>query len=246
MENYMTVPSSADGLNLDGDESQDESELFAGLVVDADGVIEQETPGKKKVLRQPELMEHAIAGAVASLRRVINALVDVDVSISMYADLLTRAQPLNSGRVVVVFAKTHRVMISEKSFYYTIPVPMRMVRYVSGTWHLRRVPAYKKLEELRVGQGLPSDRLVVQVLRELDKLFAARARLMIYLTGFRVSVVPATRSAVAQANASLERFGKLQARLRLDWKEDAKGCREAIRSDRKRRSQAKNKDAPDS
>jgi hypothetical protein len=63
-------------------------------------------------------------------------------------------------------------------------------------------------------------------------------------TDFRVPVVPATRSAVAQAQASLDRFGGLQSRLRLDWKEDASGCRQAIRNDRKRRSVAKNQELP--
>ncbi len=214
------------------------------ILIDADGVIDQTSPSRKKALRQPVMMAHAMAGAVASLQRVIDALVDVDTSIETYADLLARAQPLNSGRVVIIFTKSHRVMIDKKCFYDIVPVPMRMVLFVGGTWHLRRPLAYKKLEEIRVGHGLPSDRLVVQVLRELDKLFAARARLTAYLTNFRVPVVPATRSAVAQAHASLDRFAGLQSRLRLDWKEDALGCRQAIRNDRKRKSVAKKKKPP--
>lgn len=229
------------------EEDKDERESLEDMVIDADGVIQQEKPGRKKgVLRQPALMEHALAGAISSMRRVVDALVDVDISISTYADLLARAQPLNSGRVVIVFAKKHAVMIDKKNFLDTIPVPMQMVRYISGSWHLRRPFAFTKLEELRVGRSLPSDRLVVQVLRELDKLFAARAKLMTYLTDFRVPVVPATRSAVAQAHASLKRFGGLQARLRLDWKEDAKGCRAAIRKAREQRSVARKKEMPGS
>ena len=86
----------------------------------------------------------------------------------------------------------------------------------------------------------------MQVLCELDKLFAARAELMNYLSEFRVPVVPATRSAVAQSTAFIERLGGLHARLHLDWKEDAKGFREAIRNDRKRRSEAKKKAVPKS
>lgn len=229
----------------DGEGGSELNDLATGFSVDADGVIQKDAPGRKKtVLRQPAIMEHALAGAISSLRRVVDALVDVDVSISAYADLLARAQPLNSGRVVIVFAKTHPVMIDKKNFFDIIPVPMRMVLYVSGTWHLRRPPPYKKLEELRVGQGVQSDRLVVQVLRELDKLFAARAKLMTYMSDFRVPVVPTTRSAVAQSDASLKRLGGLHARLKLDWKEDAKGCREAIRNERKRRAEAKKKNPP--
>ncbi len=215
-----------------------------GLVIDDDGVIEVSPPSRAKaVFKRPTFMDHALAGATDSLRRVVNAIVDVDVAISMYAELLTRAQPLNSGRVVIVFTKSHRVMREEKCFYDTVPVPMRMVLYISGTWHLKRVPAYEKLEELRVGKSLSSDRLVVQLLRELDKLFAARLKLVSYLSDFRVPSVPASRSAVAQADSSVKRLEGLQSRLRLDWKDDAKGCRQAIRDDLKRRTQARKKDA---
>lgn len=237
MEKHMAISDGEGGGELD--------DLATGFSVDADGVIQKCVPGKKKtVFRQPAMMEHALAGAISSMRRVVDALVDVDVTIAAYADLLARAQPLNSGRIVIVFSKSHRVRNDEKVFFDIIPVPMRMVLYVSGTWHLRRPPPFKKLEELRVGQGAQSDRLVVQVLRELDKLFAARAKLMTYLSDFRVPVVPDTRSAVAQSNASLKRLGGLHARLRLDWKEDAKGCREAIRNERKCRAEAKKKNPP--
>jgi hypothetical protein len=202
-------------------------------------VIQTSSPGKKKALNKPTLMKHMLAGATSSLNRVQDAIMDVDEMIALYADLLAKAQPLNSGRVVIVFSKSHRVMIDEKCFHDIVPIPMRMVLYVSGTWHLRRAPAYTKLEELRVGQGLQSDRLVVQVLRELDKLFAARAKLMTFFTDFRVPVVPATRSAVSQAEASLKRLPTLKGRLRLNWKDDAAGCRKAIRDERKQRAEKK-------
>lgn len=216
-----------------------------GLVIDEDGVIDVKPPSRAKaVFKRPTFMEHALAGATDSLRRVANAIVDVDVAISMYAELLTRAQPLNSGRVVIVFTKSYRVRRGEMCFYDTVPVPMRMVLYISGTWHLKPVPVFEKLEELRVGKSLPSDRLVVQLLRELDKLFAARVRLISYLSDFRVPSVPASRAAVAQSESSLKRLGGLQSRLRLDWKADAKGCRQSIRDDLKRRTQSRKKGEP--
>ena len=211
------------------------------MVVDADGVIEMAPPGRVKALRRPALMAHALEGAYSSLRRVADALVDVDVAINSYADLLSRAQPLNSGRVVIVFSKSHRVKLNGEVRYDIVPVAMRMVLYVSGTWHLRRAPSYTKLEELRVGKELPSDRLVVQILRELDGLMEVRRQLMAYLSDFRSPVIPASRKAVAVANASLDRLPVLQGRLRLDWKEDAHGCREAIRNERKLKAEARKK-----
>jgi hypothetical protein len=204
------------------------------MACDVDGVIHSEPPGKKRAFAKTALMTHALAGAQQSLIRVAHALVDVDVTIGAYADLLARAQPLNSGRVVIVFSGTHRVLVDGVQKRDVVPVPMRMVLYPSGIWKLRRPPPYTKLEELRVGRDLPqSDRLVVQILRELDKLFLARTTLMGFLTNFRGPVIPATQSAVAVAESSLERITSLKARLRSDWLEDAKGCREAIRAERK-------------
>ena len=165
-------------------------------------VIQTTSPSKKKALNKPTLMKHMLAGATSSLNRVQDAIMDVDEMIALYADLLAKAQPLNSGRVVIVFSKSHAVKIDEKCFYDIVPVPMRMVLYVSGTWHLRRPPPFTKLEELRVGQGLQSDRLVVQILRELDKLFAARAKLMTFFTDFRFPSANVARSSVSQAEAS--------------------------------------------
>ena len=214
------------GVNPSGDSSAES--------VDGVDVTPSAMPSKKRVFRKTTLMTYALEGAHHSLLRVAHALVDVDVTIGAYADLLTRAQPLNSGRVVIVFSKCHRVMVDGAAKFDVIPVPMRMVLYRSGMWKLRRPPAYTKLEELRVGRDQPhSDRLVVQLLRELDKLFLARAKLMGYLADFRAPVVPATKSAVALAESSLGRIASLKSRLRGDWLEDAKGCREAIRMERK-------------
>jgi|GEM_PF-3478327 len=212
---------------------------FAGTSVDADGVIQTHRPGRAVALRQPALMKNALEGAYATLRRVAEALVDVDVTIGSYADLLTRAQPLNSGRVVIVFSKSYRVRVNGEIRFDTVPVAMRMVLYVDGSWHLRRAPAFEKLEELRVGKTLPSDRLVVQVLRELDNMMKVRAELMELLSDFRKPSIPVTRKAVALANTAIERLPVLQGRLKLDWKTDAEGCRIAIRNERKKTAEAR-------
>lgn len=213
--------------------------------VDEDGEIQAKganppkPPGRMKGMMRAQMMEHALAGAQATLLRITQTIVDIDVTIGAYSDLLAKAQPLNSGRVVIVFGRSHRVKINGIEKYDVVPMPMRMVQYVSGSWHVRRPGAYTKLEELRVGKGLPSDRLVVQILRELDKLFAGRERLVAYLTDFRKPAYPAIRSVDSKAVVSMKRLPLLQSRLKLDWQEDAKGCREAIRAERKARNEAR-------
>jgi hypothetical protein len=84
---------------------------------------------------------------------------------------------------------------------------------------------------------------VVRLLKVLDELFARRTKLCSYFSDFRKPSLNDLNSSGAFASTNLFALPDLEARLKLDWAEDAKGCREAIRADNKRRAEAKRQKA---
>lgn len=215
-------------------------ELDDGSFCDEDGVIEEEVTQKKKfVLRRPEPSKHKLEGAINTFKKIIEVILLVDKAIYNYAELLNRAQPLNSGRVAIIFKASDNVMYSGKIYKDVEPVVVRMVLFTSGKWGVAKAPPYKKLEELRVGRNLYSDRLVVRLLKVLDELFARRKKLCSYLTDFRRPSLNDLTSTGRFASSNAFALPDLEARLKLDWAADAKGCRESIRADNKRRAEAK-------
>ena len=129
-------------------------ELDDGIFCDEDGVIKEEVERKKKfVLRSPERSKYKLEGAVNTLKKIVEVLLLVDQAIFNYAKLLSRAQPLNSGRVAIIFKASDAVRLNGKINKDVEPVVVRMVLFASGKWGVAKPPPYKKLEELRVGRN---------------------------------------------------------------------------------------------
>lgn len=175
---------------------------------------------KEYIPVRSKLIERACSTSIQKL--VIN-LEEIDEAIGIWGDLLERAQPFISGRLVIRFLKQGEWHVKGKSEYEYEPVVGKMVKFVSGRWRfvkLDTVDRYEKLSDLRVGKSADSDRLVRKLIDGIEGLLKDRKTITDLLrlvrhqaTGNSVSVTKRTVHMVDEAV-------KLKAKIKIDWKED--------------------------
>jgi len=172
-----------------------------------------------------------------TLNTYLNQLRELDDLIFKYADLLEKAQPLFSGRVLVRFSKRPeaRVMIARELFFDMIPKVGKMLKNRDGSWMFLWVEKIelKNLEKYRVSQNTPWDREVVQILKNLSVLLQRRQELMTILKSMRVQLVRTQQGNASMIKKMKDNFGKVDARVDWDFRTNAKELLEDFYSKRK-------------
>ncbi len=155
--------------------------------------------------------------------RLIQNLVDIDSTIGLWNDLLERAQPFYSGRLVFNFLETDQWHVDGRSQREVIPIPGKMVKFASGRWRfvkLDKVDKYEKLSDLRVGRSKDSDALVRKLIDGIEKLLKDRKMITDQLRAMRVLATGFSASVSTRADNMAKMSLKLSRKVKIDWKED--------------------------
>jgi hypothetical protein len=169
----------------------------------------------------------------ATVKSLLDELFGMDGEIEKWAEQLNRAQPLLSGRVVIAFTQGTDISINGKRHYLVDPTPAKMIRIKSGTWKrvwLTKAQTAKGIVELRVGKSLPSDRVVVRLLKGIEDLMQRRNKVLGILMGLRRDAVFAKNACANARIRSDEALDKLKARIKTDWTTDAPQALENLRN----------------
>lgn len=156
--------------------------------------------------------------------KLVRELFLLDATIADWSEQLNRAQPLLSGRVVIAFTKDREISVNGEIEHVVGPKASKMIRLKNGTWRkvwLTKNQKAKSIVELRVGKGLPSDRVVVRLLQGIEDLLARRERVFGAIMEFRLKgmyALNASTNARARHDVALEKY---KARITTDWSVDA-------------------------
>jgi hypothetical protein len=156
--------------------------------------------------------------------KLVQELFLLDATIADWSEQLNRAQPLLSGRVVIAFTPGSDISVNGVRQYLVEPTPAKMIRLRNGTWKkvwLTKSQNAKSIVELRVGKGLPSDRVVVRLLQGIEDLLAQRERVFGVIMEFRrqaMYALNASKNARARHDVALDKY---KARITTDWSVDA-------------------------
>lgn len=201
------------------------------------------TAGASSAAGLPRRPIHRVQGTNAEVSRIGEAIFLLDLTIHQWAEQLNRAQPHRNGRLVVRFGKNSPVWIAGEARYDVEPIVGKMVLMQSGSWtffKLSERDRYERLSDLRVGQGLKSDPLVVKIIDGIEDMLKQREALSASLITLRLM-----HNEVTRIMASCERRGEyavdLADRVKIDWTLGAARAEEMLlqqRRDRYQRSKA--------
>ena len=177
-------------------------------------------------------------GATDMITKIGQAIFLLDHTIDDWAQLLHRAQPHRNGRLALIFSNTDSVLLDDERIYEVAPVVGRMLQLKSGAWHFYRLKAtekYTKLSDLRVGQSLPSDPLVIRIIDGIEDLLSQRDHHVKTLSSLRLGVPGKVAATLASCTRRGDEIIDLEKRLKLDWSVGAEAAEESIRADRRQR-----------
>lgn len=202
-----------------------------------------ESKGSKKIL--PERMQAYEDGSHQSVTDLITEVYMLDLTIDQWAEQLHRAQPLFPGKLLINFGKTNfagKTKLDGDLIIQTMPYPARMFKMTSGKWFLKKLSrnnkgewvdghfSSSKLEHFRVGQYLrDSDRVVLRLIRGIEKFIEKRGELIAHITQIRAQSAASIKGAKAMRASSHDDLDALEKRIKMDWKNDVNGCYEALR-----------------
>lgn len=169
---------------------------------------------------KPRLSLGRIKASQDAISKIVDAIYRIDITIDEWNEQLKRAQPHRNGRLLVIFSNHVGLVVGNERIYDIEPIVGKMVKMQSGAWRFFQLTAkdkYKTLSDLRVGKGLPSDRLVVRLINGLEDMLKQRAELVEMLVALRRG----TPGKIASIFASCERRSievvDLSSRVQLDW-----------------------------
>jgi hypothetical protein len=174
-----------------------------------------------------------LVASQATVKSLLDELFLMDGEIEKWAEQLNRAQPLMSGRVVITFTNDQGISHEGERHRMVMPKPAKMIRTKSGTWKrvwLTKAQMAKGIVELRVGKKLPSDRVVVRLLKGIDDLMQRRNAILSILMEMRSNAVFAKNACTNARIRSDEALDKLKARIKTDWTTDAPQAFENLRN----------------
>jgi len=187
------------------------------------------------------LSEGRIKGAQDMVHKIGRAIYRLDLTIEEWNEQLKRAQPHRNGRLLVSFMKNSYVRIGDLRVYDVEPVVGKMVHMKSGAWRFFKLTSrdkYQNLSDLRVGKGLPSDKLVIRLIDGLEDMLKERAGLVQTLAALRTGTPGKIASIFASCERrSIEAIG-LSHRVKIDWAVGAAAAEMAITARRRDRYQA--------
>lgn len=171
-----------------------------------------------------KLIESACSTSI--LKLVVN-LEEIDEAIFIWNDLLERAQPFTSGRLVIRFLKEGQWRIHGNAEYEHEPVVGKMVKFVSGRWRFMKldtVDRYEKLSDLRVGKTADSDALVRKLIDGIESLLVERKIIVDLLRVVRRKATGSSVSVSKRTAAMVDLAVKLKAKIKIDWKDDTEAA----------------------
>ena len=196
---------------------------------------------------RPEPQEYAQQAMAHTVIEMKDALYKLDRVIRIHADLLYRAQPFLSGRIVINFLRdssAYKLLLDGKQVIDVRPVPGLMLRTVSGKWFLKKIRKLKNgkwqtvgsaadalrntqmdsLADYRVGRSYrENDRLAKRLLDDIEEMLLARENMMNSIMQFRKSSVQLRQRAIHLRDNSFVKLENYEKRLRTDWKDDFEG-----------------------
>ena len=114
-----------------------------------------------------------LKGAQQTVEKIVDTVHFVDTVIQDWSDQLNRAQPLLSGRLVVRFSPTHKVVIDGKTLRDVVPKFGQMIKLKTGGWKFKWLEGNQleqKPSNFRVGRSFPSDRVVVRLIDGIEDM----------------------------------------------------------------------------
>lgn len=174
----------------------------------------------------------------ASVQRLVVNLEEIDEAIFIWNELLERAQPFISGRLIFKFLKESQWLVNGEIQYDYVPVPGKMVKFVSGRWRfvkLDSVDRYEKLSDLRVGKSYDSDALVKKLIDGIEGLLLERKTIVEQLRALRQMATGKSVSLSKRTSEMVDLSMKLDAKIKIDWKTNTDEAIEAQKeADRQR------------
>jgi hypothetical protein len=167
-----------------------------------------------------KLIERACS---ASIQKLVVNLEEIDETIGIWNDLLERAQPFVSGRLVIRFLKEGQWRVKGTAEYEYEPVVGKMVKFVSGRWRfvkLDTIDRYEKLSDLRVRKSSDSDRIVRKLIDGIEVLLNERKAITDLLRVVRRKATGSSVSVTRRTLAMVDQAAKIKAKIKIDWKED--------------------------
>ncbi len=175
---------------------------------------------KEYIPVRSKLIERA---CTTSIQKLVINLQEIDNAIDNWNNLLERAQPFISGRLVIRFLKQDKWFVRGSTEYEYEPVAGKMVKFVSGRWRfvkLDTVDRYEKLSDLRVGKSAASDRLVRKLIDGIESLLIERKEISDLLRMVRRRATGNAVSVHKRTVAMCEQAEKLKTKIKIDWKAD--------------------------
>lgn len=193
-------------------------------------------------LSRPVRSKVLIQSTVDSVNLIGDAILSLDITIELWNKFLMKAQPLDSGRIAIMFIKNRPVRMHCARDYEVEPVVGKMVEMKSGRWRFVRLTkrdVYAKLSDLRVGKSMVDDGRVVKLLDGLQDLLERRKYFVNLLLALRSGASGPLLGNARFCEQYSERAFDIGAKIKLDWSGNAKASRQSIRDSQRRRAQAK-------
>lgn len=203
-------------------------------------MIEEASQSKKQYEKiKPQKMEGYLAGGCDTVEKIITQIYLLDRSIFMWAEELYRAQPLFKGKLIINFGKNNaagRLRVGDEYITEVIPYPVRMLKRTSGAWFVKRLErtpdgkwmdgsyVFENLEDFRVGKSMDSDRVVLRLIRGIEKMLKQRESLLNLVITLRANSVQQLQAAEALRTNSFKKLEVLSSRIKLDWRDDVQGA----------------------
>lgn len=167
-----------------------------------------------------------------SLERLVINIMEIDQSIFMWNDLLERAQPFLNGRLVFRFIKHDQWVKNGEVHFEYLPIPGKMVKFVSGNWRfvqLDKVDKFKTLSDLRVGKRISGDAVVRRLIDGIEEMLAHRKVITDQLRALRMLATGQSAHVTKRTEEMTQLALTLSTKLKIDWKENTDAAIEAQR-----------------
>lgn len=160
---------------------------------------------------------------VSSVQKLVVNLEEIDETIYVWNDLLERAQPFISGRLLFKFLRESKWTVKGTVEHEYEPVAGKMVKFVSGAWRFMKldsVDRYEKLSDLRVGKSSDSDAVVRKLIDGIEGLLVDRKTIVDQLRTLRMMATGTSVSISKRTASMVDDSEKLAKKIKIDWKED--------------------------
>jgi hypothetical protein len=186
----------------------------------------------------PSLARYRLEVSQRMVDQIVRAIYMIDITIESWNELLKKAQPHRPKRLVFRFSPADKVNLGQQPAWDVAPVAGRMMRSLSGGWRFQKLSPrtpYRHLRDLRVGQSLKSDPLVVRLINGIEELLVKRAELHAFLVTLSRGMPGKLAGIYALCEKRQLEALDLQDRIKLDWSLGAARAEEILREQRRAR-----------